>query len=163
MQLDDMSPWTVTSYSLTGKDAYDYTYTYNNLLYVMKPDEDSILEAKSLIKEVLGDKSLESSYTEKSGQSNVVTKAPSSVQSQPKKEEKQPEEEKDEEDDENNEDIISDDKLGNSADNDDSKKEENNEKEPNITEDNNKSDENLDKDEESDNGDDPIQDLIPEN
>jgi len=73
MQLEDMSPWTVTSHSLTGKDASDYTYTYNQLLYVMKPDEDSIIEAIQLIDSVLNDEQLENSYNNLSGSSNKVT------------------------------------------------------------------------------------------
>lgn len=40
----------ITSYTLTGKNAYDYTYSYKkNKLYVMNPDEDSVKEAKKLI------------------------------------------------------------------------------------------------------------------
>jgi len=72
-QLEDMSPWTITSYSLTGKDAKDYTYTYNQLLYVMKPDENSINEAIQLINSVLSDEQLENSYNDVSGSSNKVT------------------------------------------------------------------------------------------
>ncbi len=75
-QLNDMSPWTITSYSLTGKDSNNYTYTYNQLLYVMEPDEESITEAKDLIKKVLGDEKLDSSYNETVGNSNTVTKVP---------------------------------------------------------------------------------------
>ena len=48
-QLKDMSGWNIHSYSFTGKDATDYTYTYNQLLYVMKPDQESVDEAISLI------------------------------------------------------------------------------------------------------------------
>ena len=53
MQLNDMPKWNITSYSLTGYDAKDYTYTYNQLLYVMQPDEDSVIEAIDLINKVL--------------------------------------------------------------------------------------------------------------
>lgn len=74
MQLNDMSNWTVTSYSLTGTDSSNYTYTYNQLLYVMEPDEDSIEEAKSLIKDILANENLESSYNDIGGVSNNVYK-----------------------------------------------------------------------------------------
>ena len=73
MQLKDMSPWTVTSYSLTGNDSKDYTYTYNQLLYVMKPDQESIDEAIKLIDNVLKDEQLETSYNDIGGSSNKVT------------------------------------------------------------------------------------------
>lgn len=72
MQLNDMSPWNVTSYSLTGSDSSNYTYTYNQLLYVMEPDIDSINEVKELINKILGSESLESSYGEADGNTNKV-------------------------------------------------------------------------------------------
>ncbi len=75
-QLNDMTPWTISSYSLTGKDSSNYTYTYNQLLYVMEPDLDSIAEAKELIGKILGDETLENSYTEENKGSNTVTKVP---------------------------------------------------------------------------------------
>lgn len=75
MQLNDMASWNVTSYSLTGSDSKNYTYTSNQLLYVMEPDEDSLNEASNLINEVLGDKKLDSSYNEVQNSSNKVTKA----------------------------------------------------------------------------------------
>ena len=74
MQLDNMPNWTVTSYSLSGYDASDYTYTYNQLLYVMKPDEDSVAEAIKLVDQILNDGELENSYHNISGNSNKVTK-----------------------------------------------------------------------------------------
>ena len=76
MQLNDMSPWTVSSYSLNGYDSKDYTYTYNQLLYVMKPNEDSVQEAIELIKEILNDGKLENSYNNigSDKNSNKVTK-----------------------------------------------------------------------------------------
>ena len=73
MQIDDMSPWTVTSYSLDGTDSYNYTYTYNQLLYVMEPDESSIIEAKKLIKQVLGNDALVDSYKKSNQNLNVVS------------------------------------------------------------------------------------------
>lgn len=81
MQLNDMSAWTVTSYSLTGSDSSNYTYTYNQLLYVMEPDQKSIDEAISLIQSVMNNETLENSYNNISGDSNKVTKAYNSEQS----------------------------------------------------------------------------------
>ena len=75
MQLKDMPTWNITSYSLTGTDSKDYTYTYNQLLYVMKPDEDSVTEAVQLIDKVLNDETLDNSYSNLSGSSNKVSKA----------------------------------------------------------------------------------------
>lgn len=73
MQLNDMPSWNVTSYSLTGTDSYNYTYTYNQLLYVMEPEESSVNEAINLIKDVLDDKNLDNSYNYLGGTSNKVT------------------------------------------------------------------------------------------
>lgn len=72
-QLEDMLPWTVNSYSLTGKDSVDYTYTYNQLLYVMKPDQESISGAIQLINKILDGEQLENSYDNIGGSSNKVT------------------------------------------------------------------------------------------
>lgn len=82
-QLKDMSGWNIHSYSLTGKDATDYTYTYNQLLYVMKPDQESVNEAISLIDAILDGQELENSYTDIGGTSNKVTQVPKPVPSQP--------------------------------------------------------------------------------
>lgn len=76
MQLNDMSPWNITSYSLTGSDSNNYTYTYNQLLYVMEPKEESVTEAKELIDKVLAGEKLEGSYGEYSGNSNSVNTVP---------------------------------------------------------------------------------------
>lgn len=76
MQLDDMSPWNITSYSLSGTDSTNYTYTYNQLLYVMEPDIESVDEVKTLIQSTLGNEKLDSSYGEYTGQSSTVTEAP---------------------------------------------------------------------------------------
>ena len=81
MQLNDMSPWTITSYSLTGKDSSNYTYTYNQLLYVMEPDNDSVVEAKSLINKVFKNESLDSSYNDISSNSYKVSETKSNVSS----------------------------------------------------------------------------------
>ena len=74
MQLEEMPKWNITSYSLTGTDSKNYTYTYNQLLYVMEPDEESVKGAIELINQVLNDGTLESSYGELTGSINKVTK-----------------------------------------------------------------------------------------
>lgn len=79
MQLNDMSPWSITSYSLTGTDSNNYTYTYNQLLYVMEPDKNSINEAKELISKLLNGDKLESFYNDVSEGSNKVTKVPATT------------------------------------------------------------------------------------
>lgn len=106
MQLKDMSGWNIHSYSLTGTDATDYTYTYNQLLYVMKPDEESVAEAIDLIDSILKGEKLESSYNDLSGSSNKVIKVPQS--SQPKPEQNQQVEEQPKEDEEERENIAND-------------------------------------------------------
>ena len=73
-QLKDMESWNVTSYSLTGTDSSNYTYTYNQLLYVMQPDQDSVEEAIKLIDRVLNDEELDNSYQNITGTSSKVTK-----------------------------------------------------------------------------------------
>lgn len=100
MQLEDMSTWTVTSYSLTGTDATDYTYTYNQLLYVMKPDEDSINEAIELINNVLNDEQLETSYNNLSGSSNKVTQVQTNINEESESQNNNIEEDKEETDQE---------------------------------------------------------------
>lgn len=95
MQLNDMPSWNVTSYSLTGKDSTNYTYTYNQLLYVMEPDEEGVAEAIDLINKVINGETLESSYNNLSGSSNKVTqvqintKQESNVETNSNAEEKQ--------------------------------------------------------------------------
>lgn len=75
MQLNDMASWNITSYSLSGTDSNNYTYTYNQLLYVMEPDEDSVTEASSIIDKVLSGETLDGSYGEIDGTVNKVNKA----------------------------------------------------------------------------------------
>lgn len=75
MQLNDMTSWNVTSYSLTGHDSTNYTYTYNQKLYVMEPDSDSISEAMDLIEKTLNGEHLDGSYKENTGTSSKVTKS----------------------------------------------------------------------------------------
>ena len=51
MQLDKMPSWEISSMSLNGTDAYDYTYTYpSQQLYVMVPKEETVNEVKNAIK-----------------------------------------------------------------------------------------------------------------
>lgn len=54
MQIANMDTWSIESISLDGSNAYDYTYSYQNQkLYVMKPYEESILNAKEKINSTL--------------------------------------------------------------------------------------------------------------
>ncbi len=125
-QLDSMKPWTITSYSLTGTDSTNYTYTYNQLLYVMEPDMNSINEAKSLIGKVLNNEALDSSYVSQSGSSNTVTKVKPPVETNetPKVVESS---DKDEED-KNDDNKTTDDKES-----DKNNKDEENQKNENVT------------------------------
>lgn len=84
MQLNDMAKWNVTSISLNGYDAYDYTYSYpSQTKYVMKPNEETVNNAIDLINKVLNGELLESSYEEATDIKNpteytpVVTPKPS--------------------------------------------------------------------------------------
>lgn len=53
MQVDDMPTWEVDNYSLDGVDALEYTYSYGgSKLYVMMPNEETIINAKNKIAEV---------------------------------------------------------------------------------------------------------------
>lgn len=133
MQLDDMSPWTVTSYSLGGYDATDYTYTYNQLLYVMKPDENSVKEAIALIDSVLKNEKLDNSYNNTSGPSNKVTQVPVAPAPQPsdttsKKEEniKDEEVEEKDKDDKDNEEFKNSEESKDNVENKDNQESNNN-------------------------------------
>ena len=53
MQLEEMPSWDIIAYSLTGSDSTKNIYTYNQLLYVMEPDESSINYAIELINNTL--------------------------------------------------------------------------------------------------------------
>lgn len=56
-QIDDMSEWKVENISLDGSDAMDYTYSYGSQkLYVMKPKEETIINAKAKINEIVNEK-----------------------------------------------------------------------------------------------------------
>ena len=53
-QISEMYPWTIDSISLDGTDAYDYTYSYQKQkLYVMKPYQESIINAQERINSTL--------------------------------------------------------------------------------------------------------------
>ena len=57
MQLDDMSLWTIESYSVTGKGKYDKTYSMPSVnAYVMEPNMDTVYKAREMIKKVLTEK-----------------------------------------------------------------------------------------------------------
>ena len=57
MQLKNNSSWTINSISVNGKDAMDYVYSYKKVkLYVMKPDYETVNNAKKQIKKVLDNK-----------------------------------------------------------------------------------------------------------
>ena len=76
MQLEGNYKWTVTSNYISGTDGSEYTYSYpTQKLYVMIPDNDSILNAKELIDKVESGKVLDSSYGEEQSGS-YVTKSP---------------------------------------------------------------------------------------
>ena len=53
-QMEDMSPWNVQSYAVTGKGGYAETYSWKGQeLYVMHPDEATVNHAKTLISRVM--------------------------------------------------------------------------------------------------------------
>lgn len=53
-QIDDNASWNISSVSLNGSDAQEYTYSYSaEKLYVMIPDENSVNEAKAQIKNII--------------------------------------------------------------------------------------------------------------
>lgn len=71
-QINEMAKWNVTSVNLDGYDGSGYTYSYSwELLYVMIPDEDSVINAQQKIKDVLNGQTLESSYAENNGNVNI--------------------------------------------------------------------------------------------
>ncbi|MDE5539387.1 MAG: LCP family protein, partial [Bacilli bacterium] len=53
-QLKDNSKWEISSYALNGHDDYQYTYSYSGAkLYVMVPDNATVINAQNKIKEIL--------------------------------------------------------------------------------------------------------------
>lgn len=111
MQLEGNYEWTVTSNYISGTDGSEYTYSYpTQKLYVMIPDDDSILSAKELIDKVEAGKILDSSYgEEQSGsyvtQSPVTNNNSNNESSNDDKVEEEPQEEN------NNDEEIKDDPL----------------------------------------------------
>lgn len=74
-QIDKMPSWDILSISLNGTDASKTTYLYGNtVLYVMVPSEDSIEYAKTKIKDLLSNKTIEVKEEKASG---VVHYSPS--------------------------------------------------------------------------------------
>ncbi len=54
MQMDDMSPWNVQNFAVTGKGGYAETYSWKGQeLYVSWPNENTVNHAKTLINRVL--------------------------------------------------------------------------------------------------------------
>lgn len=54
LQMEDMTPWTVNSFAVTGTGGYAETYSWKGQeLYVMYPDEKTVNHAKTLITRVL--------------------------------------------------------------------------------------------------------------
>lgn len=73
MQLDKMPSWNITSISLNGSDASEYTYSYpNQKLYVMKPNEETVNNAKETLEKVKKGDVLDSSYNYTSSTVNEV-------------------------------------------------------------------------------------------
>lgn len=71
MQLDDMASWNITSYSLNGSDASDFTYSVpQQMLYVMRPNQETVEEARNKIDQVIAGEKLESSF-EKNPSGNI--------------------------------------------------------------------------------------------
>lgn len=76
MQLKNNSSWNISSNSLDGSNAYNYTYSYNyQQLYVMEPDEESVNNAKELINKVLDGEVLEVTNTNSDSTVHSVTKS----------------------------------------------------------------------------------------
>ena len=54
LQLNKMPSWEIINQSLDGSDSSAYTYSYpKKQLYVMRPNEETIIEAQNKIKEIL--------------------------------------------------------------------------------------------------------------
>ena len=84
MQLNDMAKWNITSYSLDGSDASEYTYSYQHQkLYVMKPKQETLDEAISLIDKVINGDKLDSSYSSNATDVKNPTKVTISEPSKP--------------------------------------------------------------------------------
>ena len=54
LQLDDMPKWNVNSIGLDGKGSMTYTYSYpKQKLYVMVPNENTIINAQTIISGII--------------------------------------------------------------------------------------------------------------
>lgn len=54
MQINEMPSWDVSNYSLNGHDGSGYTYSYGSQkLYVMIPDNDTVINAQHKIREIM--------------------------------------------------------------------------------------------------------------
>lgn len=81
MQLNDNSKWNITSASLDGTNAREFTYSYkSNKLYVMLPDQSTIAKAQQMINDVKSGKKLDNSYSNPITNVKNVTKTPKSNQ-----------------------------------------------------------------------------------
>lgn len=82
MQISKKYKWTITSNSLDGADASNYTYSYSSQkLYVMEPIEESVTYASELIKSVLDGEKLDPTYDGNASDVHSVTKSASSSSS----------------------------------------------------------------------------------
>lgn len=116
-QIDKMSSWNVTSISLDGGDAIDYTYSFpGQKLYVMTPKEESINSAKEKLAAIYNGEKLESSYGEVG---NI--KDPTKVEGVIPQEPTVPEEDNNQEElpNEDNNSTIPDESTGNEEESDD--------------------------------------------
>lgn len=131
MQLSDMATWNITSISLEGYDSKNYTYTYNQLLYVMEPYVESVDLARDLVDKTISGEKLEKTYTI---DYNNVTINKNNIQTNTVKDEKE-EEPKNEENIETPDLSIEDEEIENSENSetitDDINKEESSEEENN--------------------------------
>lgn len=160
MQLNNMTSWNITSYSLAGSDSYNYTYTYNQLLYVMEPDENSVEEASKLIDQVLANEVLDGSYGEITGNINKVTQVQTTKPSTPSTTNSSSlESSSDYDDNEKNDDSI-DDNQKNDTDKSNDESLDNDDSESKNPEDDNTDSSDISTDE-GEEMDDPIVDIIP--
>ena len=136
MQLSDSRSWNITSNVLIGEGASEYTYSYKGQkLYVMKPDSDSVEDAKKLINDVISGEVLESSYDKNASNvknPNQVTYSNSDTNNtnvrkddeEEKKKLEEDEKKKLEKDEKDEKDKIDNDKIDKDKDKDDDNKQE---------------------------------------
>lgn len=93
MQLSDFAEWSIESYTVTGTSAKS-TQCYSakgQSLYVMKPDTNSVNEAKALIAGVLGGEEMVSDTTQKPEKTEVYTPSSSTAPAPEEPAESEPE------------------------------------------------------------------------